>query len=66
MKEILSHHPDKEKVKNINSIVVDKHPEFKITRCFFIKNDKNELEDISFHKCLGFLWLHLKNKQKKD
>lgn len=65
-KYILSFHETKDKLKELNSIIIDLHPEYKNSRCFFIVKEDGSKHDISFHKCLSQVYLLNKNKKIKD
>lgn len=56
VKELLKYH-DKanEKLQGVKSFVVDFHPTYKQTRCFFIVKEDETKEDFSIHKCLNNL-----------
>ena len=41
--------------EDTKSFLVDKHPEYSETRCFFVIRQNGEREDFSMHKCLGKL-----------
>ena len=53
IKDLLKFHKKSDdKLKDLKSIIVDAHPSFKATRCFFvIRNDGNK-EDFSIAKCI--------------
>merc|ERR1711862_895241 len=53
LKELLTYH-DKadQKMKDLKTFIVDFHPVYKQTRCFFIVRENDEKEDFSLHKCL--------------
>jgi len=55
VEELLKYHDNKEKLKGAKSYVVDFHPVYKQTRCFFIVKDDESKEDFSIHKCLNNL-----------
>lgn len=56
--DVLKLHPSwgtKYSVEDTKSFVVDKHPEYSETRCFFVVKQDGSKEDFSMHKCLGKL-----------
>jgi len=56
VKELLKYHDkSSEKLKGLKSVLVDFHPTYKQTRCFFIVRDDDSKEDFSIHKCLNNL-----------
>lgn len=63
LKELLKYH-DKydEKLKDAEDFLVDFHPVYKQTRCFFTVKEDGTKEDFSLHKCLN----NLKAKLMKD
>ncbi|KAJ1258900.1 hypothetical protein BS78_10G111500 [Paspalum vaginatum] len=54
VEKLLSHHPRAEdKIGcGLDAIMVDRHPEFKQSRCLFIVRTNGDLEDFSYRKCL--------------
>lgn len=57
MTKIFSYHPSESKVTDIKKIYVDIHPDYKTSRCFILETSEGEKIDVSFHKCLGNLYL---------
>lgn len=53
LKNLLKHHPkSEEKLKDLQSVTVDFHPDHNMTRCFFVKKTDGTKEDFSYHKCI--------------
>ncbi|CAN6172044.1 unnamed protein product [Urochloa humidicola] len=54
VEKLLSHHPRKdEKIGcGIDGIMVDRHPEFRQSRCLFVVRTNGDWEDFSYRKCL--------------
>uniref|UniRef100_A0ACD5XQN8 Uncharacterized protein n=1 Tax=Avena sativa TaxID=4498 RepID=A0ACD5XQN8_AVESA len=54
VEKVLAHHPRSEdKIGcGLDAIMVNKHPEFRRTRCLFISRTNGDLEDFSYRKCL--------------
>lgn len=53
MTYILSHHArHEEKSKDFSYFIVDAHPEFNATRCFFVVRKDESKEDFSMSKCI--------------
>lgn len=55
VREIVTYHEDPERSKGVVGIVVDRHPNFKASRCFFVVREDGSRQDFSFHKCLNKL-----------
>lgn len=53
MKKIIKNH-DKhdQKMKDFDHFVVDEHPDYKNTRCFFVVRKDGTKEDFSMSKCI--------------
>lgn len=53
MKFVLSNHSrHEEKSKDLSYFIVDAHPEFNATRCFFVVRSDESKEDFSMSKCI--------------
>ncbi|XP_051194545.1 protein DCL homolog, chloroplastic [Lolium perenne] len=54
VEKVLAHHPRSEdKIGcGLDAILVDKHPDFRKTRCLFIARTNGDVEDFSYRKCL--------------
>ena len=53
MKEIIKFHTKgEEKLKDFDHFIVDEHPNFDKTRCFFVVRKNGDKEDFSVGKCI--------------
>lgn len=63
--ELLKYHDKAEdKAKGLKDFTVGIHPEYNLTRCFFVIKDDDTKEDFSFHKCLTNLAESLEKQGK--
>jgi hypothetical protein len=46
------HKKSEDKVKDMKSVIVDSHPSYKATRCFFVVRNDGTKEDFSIAKCI--------------
>ena len=63
-KFVLSYHDDKERLKDLKNIMIDIHPKYQTSRCFFIVKEDGSEHDISYHKCLSNLYKDFKAKSE--
>ncbi|OEL16699.1 Protein DCL, chloroplastic [Dichanthelium oligosanthes] len=54
VEKLLSHHPcaDEKIGCGLDGIMVDRHPEFRQSRCLFVVRTNGDWEDFSYRKCL--------------
>ncbi|CAN6216994.1 unnamed protein product [Urochloa humidicola] len=80
VEKLLSHHPraDEKIGCGLDCIMVDRHPEFRQSRCLFVVRTNGDWEDFSYRKCLRayiegkypshadrFMQKHLVNRQSE-
>ena len=60
------HHNYKEKIKNMDYIIVDRNEKYKFSRCFFIVDKDGNKADFSTKKCIESIIGELDDKEKED